>query len=68
MLAKFILVRPVPPVFEFFEVQAVVLYPRMKKYMSNPKKLCAIQETSVLFSLTLPLQKSCTYQRISPVL
>ena len=39
MLAKFILVRPVPPLFKFFEFQAAALYLRMKKYMSNPKKI-----------------------------
>ena len=52
MLAKFILVRPVPPIFKF-EFQFVALYPHMKKYMSNPKALCTIQENSVSFSLTL---------------
>ena len=66
MLAKFILVRSVPPIFKF-EFQFVALYPHMKKYRSNPKALCAIQENSVSFSLTLHLQKACTYPRILPV-
>ena len=64
MLAKFILVRSVPPTFKSFEFQVVALYPRMKKYISNPQKLSAIQENSVLFSLTFKLQKSSTYPRI----
>ena len=38
----------------------------MKKYKSNPKKLCAMQENSVLFPLTFQFQKSCTYPSISP--
>ena len=36
MLAKFVLVRPVPPIFKFFQLQVV---PRMKKYRSNFKKI-----------------------------
>ena len=48
MLAKFLLVRPVPPIFKFLEFLVVALYSRMKKYMSNPKKLCPIQETELI--------------------
>ena len=36
MLAKFVLVRPVPPIFKLFQLQVV---PRMKKYRSNLKKI-----------------------------
>ena len=39
MLAKFVLVTPVPPIFKFFEFQDVALYPRMEKCMSHPKKI-----------------------------
>ena len=53
MLAKFILVKPVPPIFRSFEFQVIAIYPRIKKCISNPKKLYAMQENSVFFSLTL---------------
>ena len=53
MLAKFILVKPVPPTFRSFEFQAVAIYPPIKKCISNPKKLYAMQGNSVFFSLTL---------------
>ena len=49
---------PNPPMFRSFEFQATAVYPRMRKYISKPKKLYAMQENSVLFSLNLQLQKS----------
>ena len=59
MLAKFIFVKPVPPILMSFVSQTDTLIPFIKKYVSKPKKLCTIHVKTSLFSLTFALQKLC---------
>ena len=61
------LVKFVPPILISFVFQAVAQKPCNRKNTSKPKRLCANTTNSVLFSLTLQLQKSWTYPKILPV-
>ena len=61
-------VRFLPPILISFVLQTESLIFFIKKNKSNLKKLCAMHDTTSLFSLTIQLQKSCEYPFISPVM